>query len=201
MMPRSEGARAAACFGVLATALLLGATAGAASQAGQPDYDSRIGVVYYCLSIANSALEPGTPVTIIRFNSEDENQVRGDTRDRRIAAKVAGNAETVSDCPTWIEDRTLREDSAKLSLYTLTPEIPGTLDSFERGIGIVGIPPGDEKSIDLDSNGVVDSFSEFVTFGGLVFEVWGGQMWFGEPIWTGSWHYDHGPDGPDEPEE
>ena len=84
---------------------------------------------------------------------------------------------------------------------TLTPEIPGTLDSFERGIGIVGIPPKDEKSIDLDSNGVVDTFSEFVTFGGLVFEVWGGQMWFDEPIWTGSWHYDHGPDGPDEPEE
>jgi hypothetical protein len=107
----------------------------------------------------------------------------------------------VEDCPSWIEDRTLREDSAELFLYRLSSESPGVLDSIEWGIGIIGIPPGDEKPLDLDGNGVVDTFSEFVTFGGPVFEVWGGQIWFGEPFWRGSWHYYHGPEGPDEPEE
>jgi hypothetical protein len=107
----------------------------------------------------------------------------------------------VEDCPSWIEDRTLREDSAELFLYRLSSESPGVLDSIEWGIGIIGIPPGDEKPLDLDGNGVVDTFSEFVTFGGLVFEVWGGQIWFGEPFWRGSGHYYHGPEGPDEPEE
>lgn len=186
-----------------AVVLLLGVAAPATSDADKASYDSRIGVFYDdCLSIGSNALEPGTPVTIIRFNhQEDEGFASGDTRERRIAARVVAKADLVDDCPSWVEDRTLRENSAELFLYTLSSEIPGMLDSIEWGIGIVGIPPGDEKSIDLDSNGVVDTFSEFVTFGGLVFEVWGGQMWFGEPIWTGSWHYDHGPDGPDEPEE
>jgi hypothetical protein len=189
---------AALCFATL----LPIAAADVTSQAGEPNYAARIGVFYDCLSIGSSALEPGTPVTIIRFNSqEDERFASGDTRERRIAARVVAKADLVDDCSSWIEDRSLRENSAELFLYALSSEIPEMLDSVEWGIGIVGISPGDEMPIDLDGNGIVDTFSKFVTFGGLVFEVWGGQMWFGEPIWTGSWHYDHGPDGPDEPEE
>jgi hypothetical protein len=178
-------------------AFLLGAAAGAASRADEADYESRIGVLNDCLSIRNGALAPGTPVTIIRFNSqEDEPFVSGDTRERRIAARIVAKTDT-AECPAWVEDRTLREDSAELSLYTISPEIPGMLDSVEFGIGIVGIPPGDEKPIDFDSNGAVDTLAEFVTYGGLVFEVWAGKIWFGEPFWTGSWHYYHGPEGDD----
>src|SRR5688572_14309374 len=123
---------------------------------------SRIGVFYDdCLSIGSSALEPGTPVTIIRFNSqEDERFASGDTPERRVAARVVAKADLVDDCPSWIEDRSLRENSAELFLYALSSEIPGLLDSVEWGIGIVGISPGDEMPIDLDGNGIVDTFSK-----------------------------------------
>jgi hypothetical protein len=186
--------------------LLLGAVAPATGDADKASYDSRIGVigVFYddCLSIGSNALEPGTPVTIIRFNhQEDEPSVSGDTHERRIAARIVKKADLVSDCPSWVEDRTLREDGAELFLYTLSSESAGVLDSIEWGIAIIGILPSDEKPLDLDGNGVVDTFSEFGTFGGLVFEVWGDKIWFGEPFWRGSWHYYHGPEGPDEPEE
>jgi hypothetical protein len=194
----SRSARSNRCFRILAVALLLWAAVGAGGHAGEPDYAARIGVFYNCLSIANGALEPGTPVTIIRFNhQEDEPFVSGDTRERRIAARIVEKADLVRDCPSWVEDRTLREDGAELFLYTLSSEGAGVLDSIEWGIAMIGIPPGDGKPLDLDGNGEVDTFSEFVTFGGLVFEVWGGKIWFGEPFWTGSWHYDHGPDGPE----
>ena len=197
MMLRTRYARSAACSCVWAAVLLLGAAAGAASRADEADYESRIGVLNDCLSIRNGALEPGTPVTIIRFNSqEDERFVSGDTRERRIAARIVAKTDT-TECPTWVEDRTLREDSADLSLYTISPAIPGMLDSVEFGIGIVGISLDDEKPIDIDGNGTVDTFSKFVTFGGLVFEVWEGKIWFGAPLWTGSWHYYHGPEGDD----
>jgi hypothetical protein len=202
MILRSPSRDSASIAALCLTPALLLATAGVGSHAGEPDYAARIGVFYDCLSIGNDALAAGTSVTIIRFNhQEDERFVSGDTRERRIAARIVEKADLVSDCPSWVEDRTLREDGAELFLYTLSSESAGVLESIEWGIAIIGIPPGDEKPLDLDHNGVVDTFSEFVTYGGLVFEVWGDKLWFGEPFWRGSWHYYHGPEGPDEPEE
>jgi hypothetical protein len=167
---------------------------GSASEASEQGYGSRIGVFNDCLSIRNAALEPGTPVTIIRFNSEEENTVSGDTRERRIAARILAKAELVDDCPIWVEDRTLREDSAELSLYTISPESPGILNSVEFGIGVLSISPGDETPLDIDGNGVVDTFAEFGGFASLNFQVWGGTIWFGEPLWSDSWRYYHGPE-------
>jgi hypothetical protein len=60
---------------ICAIVLFLGMALGSASEASEQDYESRIGVFNDCLSIRNATLEPGTPVTIIRFNSEDENTV------------------------------------------------------------------------------------------------------------------------------
>jgi hypothetical protein len=188
MSRRSKGAWLAAIL------MAAAAAAGTASHAAEPDYASRIGVFNDCLSIRNAALEPGTPVTIIRFNSEDENTVSGDTQERRIAARIVAKAELVDDCPIWVEDRILREDSAELSLYTISAETPGMLNSVELGIGILDIPPGDETPLDIDGNGVVDTFAEFGHFASLSFEVWGGAIWFSEPLWSDSWRYFHGPE-------
>ena len=103
----SRSARFGRCFRILAVALLLWAAVGPASHASEPYYAARVGVFYDCLSIRNDALVPGTPVTIIRFNhQEDERFVSGDTRERRIAARIAETADRVSDCPSWVEDRT-----------------------------------------------------------------------------------------------
>jgi hypothetical protein len=178
---------------ICAIVLFLGMALGSASEASEQDYESRIGVFNDCLSIRNATLEPGTPVTIIRFNSEDENTVSGDTRERRIAARIVAKAELVDDCPIWVEDRILREDS-ELSLYTISPESPGMLNSVELGIGVLDVPPGDETPLDIDGNGVVDTFAEFGRFASLTFQVWGGTIWFGEPLWSDSWRYFHGPE-------
>ena len=179
---------------ICAVVLFLSIAGGSASEASEQDYGSRVGVFNDCLSIRNAALEPGTPVTIIRFNSEDENTVSGDTRERRIAARILAKAELVDDCPIWVEDRTMREDSAELSVYTISPESPGMLNSVELGIGILDIPPGDETPLDIDGNGIVDTFAEFRHFASLSFEVWGGAIWFSEPLWSDSWRYFHGPE-------
>jgi hypothetical protein len=188
---RNGGRNVLATYAAL---LLLGTADGSTSHAGQSSYVARIGVFNDCLSIRNAALEPGTPVTIIRFNSEDENTVSGNTRERRIAARIVAKAELVDDCPIWVEDRILREDSAEFSLYTISPESPGMLDSVELGIGVLGIPPGDETPLDIDGNGIVDTFAEFGHFASLNFEVWGGAIWFGQPLWSDSWRYFHGPE-------
>ncbi len=42
---------------------------------------------------------------------------------------------------------------------------------------------------------VADSFSQFVTLNGFIFEVWKGQNWVGGPLWWGSYIYYHGPEG------
>jgi hypothetical protein len=59
-------------------ALLLGAVASEASHADEADYASQIGIFYKCLSIRNPALRPGTPVTILGFNSKGSNFLFGD---------------------------------------------------------------------------------------------------------------------------
>jgi hypothetical protein len=199
MMLRTRYARAAAYSCVRAAAVLLGATAGAASHADEGEYESRIGVFNDCLSIRNDALAPGTPVTIIRFNSEEERFVSGDTRDRRIAGHIVAKTNSVEDCYLMIRDKSLREgeDSDDLILYIVAPVIAGSLDSIETGIAIIGIGPDNTTPIDLDGNGAVDTFEIFSSLGSLIYYVWSGAPFFGTPLWTGSYVFGHGPEGED----
>ena len=75
--------------------------------------------------------------------------------------------------------------------------VSGGLDSIEIGIGIVGIAPNDTKPIDLDGNGAVDTFAEFSSLGSLIYDVWSGAPFWGEPLWTGYYVFGHGPEGED----
>src|SRR5688500_6339548 len=100
--PRARASITALC---LAAALLLAAPMSAASNAGEADYASRIGIFYKCLSIRNPGLMPGTPVTILGFNSKGSNFVLGDTRDRRFAGQVVAKTQSVQDCLSEIEER------------------------------------------------------------------------------------------------
>jgi hypothetical protein len=176
---------------------LLGEVAPATGDADQANYDARIGVFHDCLSIRNDALAPGKPVAIMRFNSEDENYLRGDTRDRRFAGKIVAKTESAEHCLSEIEERKLRDDADEFTLYIVAPVIAGGLDSIEIGIGVVGIGPDDIEPIDLDGNGVVDTFAEFSSFGSLIFDVWSGAPFWGEPLWTGYYVFGHGPEGED----
>ena len=199
MMLRTRYARSAACSCVRAVTLLLWAAVGPASHADEGEYESRIGVFNDCLSIRNDALAPGTPVTIIRFNSEEEPIVSGDTHDRRIAGHIVAKANSAEDCSLLIRDKSLREDkdSDDLILYIVAPVTAEGLDSIEIGIGIVGIAPNDTKPIDLDGNGAVDTFTEFSSLGSLIYDVWSGAPFFGKALWTGSYVFGHGPEGED----
>jgi hypothetical protein len=179
---------------VCAAAILLSAAESVSIRPGEPSYASRIGLYYQCLAIRNHELRPGTPVTIIRFNSEDELFVDGSTHDRRVAARILGKADSAEQCPTLTEERTGEAEIDDVSHYTVSPVGDGSLESVEFGIAIVGLGPDNADPIDLDGNGAADNFSVFVTLDGLIFEVWKGERWVGEPLWRGSYHYDHGPE-------
>jgi hypothetical protein len=195
---RSRYTRPATRSCVLAAVLLLGAAAGAVSHAGEGGFDSRIGVFNDCLSIRNGALGPGTPITIIRLNSEEERFVSGDTHDRRIAAHIVRKTNSAEDCYLLMRDKSLREEDAEeLTLYIVAPVMAGGLDSVEIGISVVGLEPNDKTPIDLDGNGAVDTFSKFSSLGSLIFEVWSGAPFWGEPLWTGYYVFGHGPEGED----
>lgn len=179
---------------VCAAAILLGATEYVSIRPSGPSYASRIGLFYQCLAIRNHELRPGTPVTIIRFNSGDELFVDGSTLDRRVAGRILGKSDSAEQCPALIEERTGEPDIDDVSHYTLSPEGDGALDSVQSGIGIVGLGPDKADPIDLDGNGVVDSFSESITLGGSIFEVWKGELWEGEPLWRGYYDIGHAPE-------
>jgi hypothetical protein len=179
---------------VCAAAILLSAAENISIRPGEPSYASRIGFYYRCLAVRNHELRPGTPVTIIRFNSGDELFVDGRTHDRRVAATILGKTDSTEQCPTLTAERTGEAEIDDVSHYTVSPVVNGSLDSVEFGIAIVGLGPGNADPIDLDGDGTVDTFSVFVTLDGLIFELWKGERWVGEPLWTALYHYDHGPE-------
>jgi hypothetical protein len=181
---RKRAFNAALCFATV----LLGATADATSQAGEPDYDSRIGIFYKCLSIRNPGLMPGMPVTILGFNSKSSNFVLGDTQDRRFVGKIVGKTQSAQDCLSEVEERNYPYQSDEFTLYTVAPAVAGAFKSFEIGIAVVGIAPEDAAPIDLDGKGDPDYFAMFPGEASLTFEAGSGDTTTGAPIerlWTG----------------
>ena len=150
MSRRSKGAWSAAIL------LAAAATAGGATHAEEPDYASRIGIFYKCLSIRNPGLTPGTPVTILGFTSKGSNFVLGNTRDRRFAGKIVAKTQSAQDCLSEIEERNYLYESDEFTLYTVAPIVAGAFKSFEIGIAVVGIAPEDAAPIDLDGKGDPD---------------------------------------------
>ncbi len=179
------------------TALLLTMAQPSLGLGGEAAYASRVGVFFGCLSIRNDVLTPGTLVTVIRFNEEEEDIASGDTTERRIAGKIVGLTESAEHCPSLVEERNLRNDAGEFTIYIVASDPSGALDSVDFGIAIVGLGPEDAKPIDLDGNGAIDSFSEFSSLGSLIFEVWSGAPFFGKPLWTGYYVFGHGPEGDD----
>lgn len=179
---------------VCVAAILLGASTYVSIRPSGPFYASRIGLFHWCLAIRNQELQPGTPVTVIRFNSGDELFVDGSTLDRRVHGQILGKADSAEQCPDLHEEGTGEADIDDVSHYAVSPVADASLESVGFGIGIVGLGPDSADPIDLDGNGATDSFSAFVTWNGLIFEVWKGERWVGDPLWTGSYHYYHAPE-------
>jgi len=173
-----------------AVTILLGTTA--SIQAAEPSYAPRIGIFEQCLAIHNRNLRPGTPVTIIRFNSEDDPVVSGNTPGRRVAAKIVLRTNAADKCPALVKERARTKDN--FSIYTVSAEDRSSLEALEFGIGIVGLGTKDAEPIDIDGNGVADSFTVFSSAGGLIFEVWKDGPWEGEHLWEGYYDVGHAPE-------
>jgi hypothetical protein len=65
------------------------------------------------------------------------------------------------------------------------------------GIGIIGIDPESAEPIDLDGNGVPDSFSVCNSLEGVNYFVWRGAPRQGEPIWRGYYYLGYELEGSD----
>jgi hypothetical protein len=182
MSRRSKGAWLAAIL------LAAAAAAGTASHAVEPDYASRIGIFYKCLSIRNPGLTPGTPVAILGFTSKGSNFVLGDTPDGRFAGKIVAKTRSAQDCLSEVEERNYLYESDEFTLYTVAPTVAGAFKFFEIGIAVVGIGPNDASPIDLDGKGDPDYFALSPGEASLTFEVQSGDPTKGEPVdplWTG----------------
>jgi hypothetical protein len=175
-----------------AVAILVVVSASISAQAGEPSYASRIGVFEHCLSIHNRKLRQGTPVTIIRFNSGDDLVVSGKTRNRRVDAKIVARTDSAEQCSLLIEERARTNDG--FFIYTVSSDDAPGLAAIESGIGIVGLAGNHADPIDLDGNGTADTFSEFISAGGLIFEVWKDRPWEGKPLWEGYYDVGHAPE-------
>src|SRR3954447_19025879 len=106
---------------VCVAAILLGASTWVSIPPGGRSYASRIGLFHWCLAIRNHELQPGTPVTIIRFNSEDESFVDGSTLDRRVHGRILSKADSAEQCPDLHEKGTGEADIDDVSHYTVSP--------------------------------------------------------------------------------
>jgi hypothetical protein len=148
---------------ICAAAILLAATAQASAaepveEIGSP-FDSRIGWFYGCLAIKSHTLEPGTPLTIVMFN-EDEHLIEQRILGLRATGKILGKTHSREKCPALSEWKGGGNEREDVSFYTVALD-DGPFTNPEDGIfgfGILGLD-ADTKPIDLDGNGVADSFS------------------------------------------
>jgi hypothetical protein len=173
-----------------AAGLIAGASLQHAKAAGEPStppLDARIGWVDSCLAIQNDGLQPGTPVTVMLFDT-DERLVAQRVLTRRVGAKILAKTTSAAKCPALIEDRRVSNQIAGVSFYTVSLDgAPAARPSYGIfGIGVVGVRPTDQ--IDLDGNGAAESFTVCKSFEALNFAVWKGRPREGVPLWAGQYY-------------
>jgi hypothetical protein len=173
-----------------AAGLIAGASLQHAKAAGEPStppLDARIGWVDSCLAIQNDSLQPGTPVTVMLFDT-DERLVAQRVLTRRVGAKILAKTTSAAKCPALIEDRRVSNQIAGVSFYTVSLDgAPAARPSYGIfGIGVVGVRPTDQ--IDLDGNGAAESFTVCKSFEALNFAVWKGLPGEGVPLWAGQYY-------------
>ena len=176
---------------LICTALILAAPSYVSGQPSGPPFAARIGWLHdACLAIENPGLNPGTPVTIIRFGIDDEPIPQERARGKRVAAQIIGKTESAELCPALNEDRRIvNQEGTGLSFYTVSIKGPQDTGFAGYGIGIVGLEAKDTDRIDLDGDGVADSFTLCRTKSGeeeVSFSIWTGAPYEGRALWTGT---------------
>ena len=188
---------------VCAAVILLGADTGASEETPKPaddpsvvPFDDRIGWLSGCLAIKNHGLEPGTPMTFIIFDLDNERLLDERILTKRVAGRILGKTRSAELCDALHEITHGGNDSEDVSFYEVWFEDIETIDpNYIFGFGILGLD-ADTKSIDLDGNGVADSFSVCDSLEGLNYHVWSGAPRQGEPIWWGYYYLGYELEGP-----
>ena len=170
-----------------AAGLIAGASMQHAKAAGEPStppLDARIGWVDSCLAIQNDGLQPGTPVTVMLFDT-DERLVAQRVLTRRVGAKILAKTTSAAKCPALVEDRRDFSEEAGFTFYTLSRD--GDVSATGAfGIGIIGVE--DQGTIDLDGGGAADSFTVCRANHGLSFAAWRAEPRVGNPIWEAAYY-------------
>ena len=168
----------------------------AGDQSASP-FDDRIGWLAGCLAIKNHTLEPGTPATFIIFDLDNERLLDERILTKRVAGKILGKTRSGERCRALSEVTNGVNDDEDVSFYEVWFEGFETLDpGYIFGFGILGLEADKTDPIDMDGNGVADSFSVCNSSEGVNYYVWRGAPRQGEPIWRGYYNIGYELEGP-----
>lgn len=160
----------------------------AGEPAGSP-FDMAVGWIDQCLAIKNHALQPGTPLTIVMFN-EEEDLIEQRILGLRAAGTILGTVQSPEQCPALSEWKGGGNEGEDVSFYAVALDDGPFMNPEDGifGIGIVGLEPEDTNPIDLDGNGAADSFTACTPFEGTYFSIWSGEPYKDEPLWEGYYY-------------
>ncbi|HXV23210.1 MAG TPA: hypothetical protein VED46_03025 [Alphaproteobacteria bacterium] len=152
-------------------------------------FDPQVGYVDECLAIRNDTLEPGTPVTILTFEG-DEILLARRILSLRLTGTILGKTTSDENCPPLAEIRKGIDESEGVSFYAVALDDGPFMnpDDAVFGIGILGLAPEDTNPIDLDGNGLADSFTSCTSLEEVNFAVWKDEPHIGQPLWE-DYHY------------
>jgi hypothetical protein len=181
---------------VCAVAIFFGANAGDSEEISKPadepsvsPFEARIGWLDgWCLAIKNPTLKPGTPVTFMIFDPDRTEFVAYGTFSYRVAGTIVGKTRSPERCSALDPAYASLNDGPDISFYEVSLE--GIHDlGLTQGIGILGLEDEDARVIDLNRDGVPDSFTLCHTGEGYLFEMWASEARKSERLWSGNFHF------------
>ncbi len=143
---------------------------------------SRIGWLHGCLGIYNTQLQPGTPIGIMTFASEDEGKTGKSIFTRRVTGTILGKTDSSETCPPLAKD--VRDWNVRwdIAYYTVALESGEHIGPDTLGVGVVYPEPG-EDPFDLDGSGEADGFSVCDGKHGMTFVVWNAAPYGSQYVW------------------
>ena len=167
---------------ILISLIILGCTSQPHSE---PEPITKYAGWFYndCLAIQAPNLLAGTNVTLV--DAEDSSNIHNST--------ILGPAETADECPALAEDRKSVNTQGNKNFYLISKSKTIKEEgSFVYGVAVV---IGDNKTLasisetlDLNNDGIQDSFSSCATSEGINFDVWSAAPYESKNIWNGYYY-------------
>lgn len=147
-----------------------------------------------CLVIQAPNLSAGTNITL----------VDGEDTDNTQNSKVLGPAKTADECPALSDDKKNVNTQGNKNFYLISKSKTVKEEgSFIYGIAVVisnnKTLASISEALDLDNDGIQDSFSSCASSEGINFDIWSTTPYKSKNIWNGYYYlgYDIEPNCPD----